>query len=183
MPPALKQTEFNKSSSVCECKTGVKVSQYFKPGCICIYFYPNTDKKRGERPVRKFLIHEKKKKTAILPFASSTDLGPDLAFKLQSSSAAVSSCATCRHWALCSPSGTAAEKLASKCFPCVYTHSSCVCTKVTGQQPHRAASFSSPEVFSLQGKTAFRADGEGAAGRRGRHSQPGCVEFFLKHAL
>lgn len=39
-----------------------------------------------------------------------------------------------------------------------------------------------PRVFfsPLRGKTAFRADGEGAAGRRGRHSQPGCVESFFK---
>lgn len=80
------------------------------------------------------------------------------------------------------PLGDSGREAGVQMFPVrEYTHSSCVCTKVTGQQPHRAASFSSPEVFSpLQGKTAFRADGEGAAGRRGRHSQPGCVEFFLK---
>lgn len=174
---------------------GVKVSQHFKPGCRCIYFYPNTDNKRGEKTRKRIPnTRNKKKKNPKLPscrlpaaqipvltwrFSS----GP-AQIQLRSSSAAGSSCAACRHWTLCSPSGTAAETLASEPSPCVYTHSSCVCTKVTGQQPHRAASFLSPRgFFPLQGKTAFRADGEGAAGRRGRHSQPGCVEFFLKNTL
>lgn len=47
---------------------------------------------------------------------------------------------------------------------------------------HKPASVPRAEFF-LQGKTAFRADGEGAAGRRGWHRQLGCVENFKTRSL
>lgn len=177
MAPHLNTEKLTSPKSVCRSRRGLKLVRF--SNLQKYLFFSPTPRRRGKSAFREFLINA----ISFCHLAiwnrrhSSTDLGPDApALKLPFGSAAGSSCATSRHWPLCSPSGTAAENLASKCGPCVYTHTVVAfAQRLPGSSHPKAAPVPRAEVL-LSGKTAFRADGEGAAGRRGWHSQPGCVE-------